>query len=341
MMKMLATDNNSPVIQLPLSKLDLRLKRLRSASKPGIEEMKLSFENYGQITPVIVVAEGPVYILVDGFKRYMAAELLKMNGLSTMVLDCDRAIGKAHMYLLNKSSDFNFIEECLLVLELVEKEGFNQVEVASILGKHKSWVNRRLQIIRSLSEQVIEDIKLGLLPGGSAASLARLPCETQADFDRLIQSYNLKPQECNRLIDLWCKADDVNTKEFLMKLPKKALEIYRVAGKGGVDVDSDSQYEKLPRRTRIWFTLLESLGRVARSLGKHSQKWLNVSDEKIHGDFCKKLEEVEDDCQQAFSEARKALSGSGSPISANVKVNENVNVSVSEKKIGMDESAII
>jgi ParB/RepB/Spo0J family partition protein len=330
---MLATDNNdnnSAIVQLPFSKLDIRLKRLRSASRSGIEDMKKSFEKYGQITPVVVIAEGPIYILVDGFKRYMAAELLKMNSLTTIVLDCDRAVGKAHMYLLNKSSDFNFIEECLLILELVEKEGFNQVEAASILGKHKSWVNRRLHIIRSLSEQVTEDIKLGLLPGGSAVSLARLPCETQADFDRLIQSYNLKPQECNRLIDLWCKADDVKTKESLMKLPKKALEIYKVAGKGGVDVDSDSKYEKLPRRTRIWFTLLESLGRAARSLGKHSQKWLNVPDEKIQGDFFKKLAEVEDDCQQALSKARKALFGSGLPINANVKLN------VSEEKIGMD-----
>ena len=147
-----------------------------------------------------------------------------------------------------------------------------------------------------------------------------LPGETQADFDRLIQSYNLKPQECNRLIDLWCKADDVKTKEFLMKSPQKALEIYRVAGKGGVDVDSDSEYEKLPRGTRIWFTLLESLGRVARNLGKHSQKWLNVSDEKIHGDFFNKLEEVEVDCRQALIKARKALSGSGLSINANVNL---------------------
>jgi ParB/RepB/Spo0J family partition protein len=305
---MLTTDNNSRIVQLPLSKLDIHLKRLRSASKSGIKGMKESIEKYGQITPVVVIGEEPIYILVDGFKRYMAAELLKMTNLIGMVLNCDRALGKAHMYLLNKSSDFTFIEECLLVLELVEKEGFNQVEVSSMLGKHKSWVNRRLHVIHSLSDQVIEDIKLGFLPGGSAVSLARLPGEIQADFDSLIQGYNLKPRECNQLIDLWCKADDAKAKEFLMKSPRKALEIFRAAGNGVVDVDFD--YEKLPPGTRNCFTLLYSLGRTARSLGKHCPKWLNAADEKVQGDFFKKLEEVEEDCSQAIGKAREALSSS-------------------------------
>jgi len=47
--------------------------------------------------------------------------------------------------------------EALVVWELLEIEGLNQVEAADLLERHKSWVCRRLSMIRSLAPEIIHD----------------------------------------------------------------------------------------------------------------------------------------------------------------------------------------
>ena len=47
-----------------------------------------------------------------------------------------------------------------------------QVEVAELLGRHKSWVCRRLALVEKLSNEAREDLRLGLL----STTAARASC---------------------------------------------------------------------------------------------------------------------------------------------------------------------
>lgn len=52
---------------------------------------------------------------------------------------------------------------CQLEGSLVHEDGLPQIEVAQMLGRHKSWVNRRLALIQRLTDQAREALRLGLL----------------------------------------------------------------------------------------------------------------------------------------------------------------------------------
>ena len=76
------------------------------------------------------------------------------------------------IYLINRREGLSWIQEALLVRELVDQDGLRQTEAARLVDHHKSWVNRRLMIIRRLAPEIMEDLCLELLPPGSAVSLA-------------------------------------------------------------------------------------------------------------------------------------------------------------------------
>lgn len=117
------------------------------------------------------------------------------------------------------------ISEALLIRDLVEVEGLSQSETAILLDRHKSWVSRRLMMIRALAPGVVDDIKLKLLPPGVGSSLARLPHCNQTDFSAAIIKHGLRPKEVSSLVDLWCKAKQPAVRQCLLESPRQALEI--------------------------------------------------------------------------------------------------------------------
>ena len=62
---------------------------------------------------------------------------------------------------------------------LVRDDGMTQVEAAHLLGRHKSWVCRRLALLEKLSVAVKEDLRLGLVGPSLARQLTRLPAGNQ------------------------------------------------------------------------------------------------------------------------------------------------------------------
>ncbi len=63
-------------------------------------------------------------------------------------------------------------EEAWIVHALVREDGMTQVEVAELLGRHKSWVCRRLALVEKLTNEAREDLRLGLLSTTAARALS-------------------------------------------------------------------------------------------------------------------------------------------------------------------------
>lgn len=208
---------------MSLSQVDLRLLPICRPSAKSIQKMVATLKEQGQISPLILSKEN---ILIDGFKRYTAAEKLGFNKINAMALDVDLVRAKVMTLTLNPKKQINVIQEAVLVRELVEKDGLAQTEVAIFLQKHKSWVNRRLALINSLAPEIIEDIQLELISPGSGQHLARLHTCNQADFSATIQQHGLKPNQVATLIDLWSKAKDSKVKQDILSSPQESLRVY-------------------------------------------------------------------------------------------------------------------
>lgn len=280
------------------SQLDLRFKQLRTISELSIKSMVLSLEKQGQLTPIVTRNDGKLLILIDGFKRCEAAKILGLN-LISITVPIEGPSMKAYMYILNRKAGFTMIEEGMLVRELVEVDGFMQVEVAAMMERHKSWVSRRLEMIRSLSPAIVEDLKLGLLPPGSALALARLPQCNQPDLAAVIQTHKLQAKECSILIDLWCKAKNPEYRDYLLKSPQKAINL--ATGK------EEREKTDIPAKVCKWLNMVRGLERVATFLRIKSNGQIGALDEKLHEILDRAVDQADNECRQAFSAARQLL----------------------------------
>src|SRR5438132_12992708 len=145
--------------------------------------MARSLDRYGQLSPVVVCQREGHYQLIDGFKRLGAARgRTAMSHLSARVMEADDRAAKAAIYGLNRAgSRTRELEEAWIIHALVREDGLSQVEVAELLGRHKSWVCRRLALIERLGAKARDDLRVGLLTPTAARQMVRLPQGNQAE----------------------------------------------------------------------------------------------------------------------------------------------------------------
>lgn len=210
---------------LPLETIDVRYARYRLSVLEAEEAMARSLRRYGQMSPVVVCLREEVPVLVDGFKRLAAARGLKGFGsLSARRIEVDERDAKAAIYGLNRAGrHLGELEEAWLVQALVREDGLSQVEVATLLGRHKSWVCRRLAMLEKLCDAAKEDLRLGLLSPTMARQLTRLPAGNQEEALAAAQRHTLLAAELRGVVDLLLASGTREKAAFVLERPREAL----------------------------------------------------------------------------------------------------------------------
>jgi ParB/RepB/Spo0J family partition protein len=160
-----------------------------------------SIQKYGQITPVVCVKGKDGYELIDGFKRLRACRSLNQTTLKVKTLEVSGRVCKAAILQLNWSGrSIKEMEEALVLQSLYREDGLTQIEIATLLGRDKSWVSRRISLIERLSEEVQEDIRLGLISVITGRDLSKLPRGNQKEAADVILKRHYTTREATKLI---------------------------------------------------------------------------------------------------------------------------------------------
>jgi ParB/RepB/Spo0J family partition protein len=190
-------------VEIALSEIGQSYGRLRLVHPQADAGMMDSLRQFGQIFPIVVVALAERYELVDGFKRLRAMKQLGYECVRARVVDLGVHALKAAMIALNlRKGAICDLEEGMVVHSLCREDGLSQVEVALLLGRHKSWVCRRLSLIERLCDEALEHIRLGLIPTSIGRELCRLPRGNQQAALRTILKYRLSSRESALLVSL-------------------------------------------------------------------------------------------------------------------------------------------
>jgi len=177
------------LLDLPCAQIGEHYGRYRLHQPEADRAMARSLDRYGQLAPVVVCQREGHYELIDGFKRLGAARgLASLSHLSARVMEADDRAAKAAIYGLNRAGGrTRELEEAWIVHALVREDGLSQVEVAELLGRHKSWVCRRLALLERLGPESREELRVGLLSPTAARQLVRLPLGNQTEVLEVIR----------------------------------------------------------------------------------------------------------------------------------------------------------
>jgi len=260
---------------LPLEAIDVRYGRYRLTVQEAEEAMARSLRRYGQIAPIVVWVRDEAAVLVDGFKRLAAARMLKgMESLSARRIETDERGAKAAMYALNRTGrQFGELEEAWLVQALVREDGLSQAEVAVLLGRHKSWVCRRLAMMEKLCPAAEDDLRMGLLSPTMARQLVRLPAGNQQGALETKQRHGLSAAELRGVVDLLLASGTDEKVAFVLEQPRQALREVRVGPVCGWDPRLSTAGNRVSRHLGI---LLDDLARMAnwiRHRGRGDLAW--------------------------------------------------------------------
>ena len=211
---------------LALDEFDCSYVRYRLQAADEVRQRMIhSLQCYGQLAPVVIFLRQDQPVLVDGFKRHDAArESGSLGELLTRRIDADERSAKAAMYGLNRlGGHLDQLEEAWIVQALVREDGLSQPAVAQLLGRHKSWVCRRLALLEKLSAAVREELALGLISASMSRQLTRLPAGNQAETLAVVRREDLNATELRGVVDLLLGCSSRPQIEFVLAKPRQAL----------------------------------------------------------------------------------------------------------------------
>lgn len=187
--------------EVEVSSLGERLSALRLAERPALEAMRRSLEAHGQLSALVVFGQEGRLEIIDGFKRARAARALAWPRLWACVAAVDSVEAKLRLRALHEGRGLTELEEGWLVRSLYREDRLAQPEIARRLGRHKSWVWRRLMLVESLEPAVQAEVRLGLLAPRAAVAVSRLPRGNQPAASAVVIRRGLTVRQTELLVE--------------------------------------------------------------------------------------------------------------------------------------------
>jgi len=215
----------SPCISIPVTDIGVRYADLRIVQPTADKIMERSMRRYGQLTSVVVGREpDQSYEMVDGFKRLRAGRKLDYTTLQARVMPGGRRAMKAAMIQLNtRARTIVDLEIGMVIQSLYREDSLDQVQIAALLDRHKSFVCRRLQLVEKLSQEVIEHLKLGLINITIGRELTRLPAGNQNRALGTVVKHRFTGMETRGLVSLMLQQPRWN-QDIITAYPKSILD---------------------------------------------------------------------------------------------------------------------
>lgn len=195
-------DEVSPrVTAIGLAQLGERLSPLRLRSPEALREMERSLSRHGQLVAVVCHRQDEKVEVVDGFKRLIGARALGWAALRAEIHEVTGPAAKLLLWQSNARQALSDLEEAWLVRALYRDDRLTQPQIGQLLGRHKSWVCRRLVLAEGLAQSVAADVRLGLVSATAAREVGRLPRGNQEQVAQVIARRGLTTRQTSRLVD--------------------------------------------------------------------------------------------------------------------------------------------
>jgi ParB-like chromosome segregation protein Spo0J len=184
-----------------VGELGERLSSLRLCEPKAVASMQCSLKRHGQLSALVACAPAAGGLeVIDGFKRLRAARALGLDELRVTVSAIDLITAKVAIGALHEGLGLTELEEGWLVRSLYREDRLSQPQIGVLLGRHKSWVNRRLLLVEVLDETVQADVRLGLLSASAATQVGQLQRCNQRALSTVVTRTGLTTRQTATLV---------------------------------------------------------------------------------------------------------------------------------------------
>jgi ParB-like chromosome segregation protein Spo0J len=229
------------------------LAALRVIGEEAVRPMQQSLKRHGQLCALATYrSDDGALEVIDGFKRLRAARELGWREVRVRVLPVEVVGATVAVATLNNGHGLTELEEAWLCHALYRKHSLGQPEIGRLLGRHKSWVCRRLTLAQSLHEQVQTDVRLGLVSSRAAADLGRLSRDNQPTASTLAQRRGLTVAQTARMVQMLLALPDPAARaQWLAEALSEHAPVLRAAPKARAKSDAERFLTDVEVVTRV------------------------------------------------------------------------------------------
>lgn len=246
-----------PLEHIPVSDITPNPHQPRKHFDPqAFEEMVASVKEFGIVQPIIVKPQGPVFQLIAGERRWLAAKEAGLKTIPALVKKSTRIESLEIALIENlQREDLNAIEEATAYEYLIEECGLTHEELGKKIGKSRVAVTNILRLLR-LPPGIKQFIIEGSLSEGHARPLLSLEDEEkQKELALRIIEENLTVRQVEKLVRLGQISAEHRQKRLhqpkafkilageLRKILSAPVRVKMTSKKGKIEIDFNSMEE--------------------------------------------------------------------------------------------------
>lgn len=178
-----------------------------------IDELAASIKEHGIIQPIILKPVGAHYIIIAGERRYKASIKLGLKTIPAIIRTYEKSKMMELALIENlQRENLSPIEEAQAYVQMMKELGYNHSEVASKVGKSRSYVTNLVGILK-LPQEVLFYLENGSISLGHARALSKLKDDNQIiTLAKIIIEEGLNVRDIETLSKKFDKKNNINLK---------------------------------------------------------------------------------------------------------------------------------
>lgn len=187
--------------KVDLHLLELRYAHIRVKNEARVRRLADSISRHGQLEAMLTVkSQDNRLILVDGYQRHAALKYLGQDVGLVRVADESESQTLYQLLILRGERQWEAIEEAGLIQELHRRFRYSLSEIGQRIGRDKSYVKRRMDLLESLPEEILSRVIAGVISTWAASRvLIPLARANSADATRLASHLEREPMSTREL----------------------------------------------------------------------------------------------------------------------------------------------
>jgi len=188
--------------EIDLHQIALRYAHTRVKNETVLRKLRRSIDCYGQITPVLVVPnKDNRFVLIDGYLRLEAIRMCAKDTVIARVWETEEHNALLTVLAKSDARQWEAVEQASMLSELIVRFELSMEQVAKRVGRDKSWVKRRLDLIRALPEDVLNAVRAGHVSTWAASRILAPLARANTEHAQQLTAHLLKDAVSTRELD--------------------------------------------------------------------------------------------------------------------------------------------
>lgn len=214
-------------MELELHQLELRYEGLKCRCAARERRLVASLAELGQQVPIVVVESGGNrFVVIDGHKRVRALRRLGRDTVRALAWQLEESEALVVDRLMGTGPPDSAMEQGWLLRELHGRFELSLDELARRFDRSRSWVSRRLGLVRELPERIQQRVRCGELSAHAAMKyllpVARANGEDALRFAAAIAGKKLSTRQVGELYNGY-RSRSAKTRELVLSDPQLFL----------------------------------------------------------------------------------------------------------------------